>query len=225
MSFDMRPGIWGLALLIILSGVFEQNGAPWFQREVVVDFTGLNALPPTSDPVKIDVAIPPSVWSRGTAHALPLELSVASVGVSGPENDRAFDVEIRIRNTGQASFFLPVSPLSLDGNRTALEPNNKGRRTAVITLLVEDVASRRRSQIDGVGLAGSRTLLNSMLELQPGDSTLIRFRARFSLNRSIENVDINASVNVTTFEDGPGTPMAAEVAESVSRNPLRKSIR
>lgn len=201
-----------------------QSGLAVPQREQVVDLRPLlpTAPSPEEKQIAVDVTILEGALRIGGKHpSLPLHLHIDSAEVSGPRNKKVLDLQVRIRNSGQTSFYLPIAT-NLD-RRAVL--TGVGGRDLSFSLIVSVPGTNQTYRQSIILTIGSESLKNSVVELNPGESALVLLQRPLSLDRRISEVDLKVSLKSSRYLDRAATPSVSEFSEELlSDNVIRKRI-
>ena len=185
-----RVVMWSTTMMLFSSGLAIAQ-----QDERIIDLTNYrpeSQAPGT--PVNITV-VTPNPPLRTSNDERPAELTVPSLqlivesATVSDESDRPIlNVGVRIHNVGEDSFFLPVS---LDES-AILDPRNRGRRKLIFSVVFEVYDTEEQGRpVPAVTTTGSESVSDSLIELRPGESALVR-------------LPVNAFSHLDWVAEGPG---------------------
>ena len=193
-----------LALLLVAAGAMAVS--PLNGQSVLVDLTQK-----AESEVRIDVErmidIRPShhtgPWPPpGRVYQLPLALRIETV-TPVPDVPRQWVVEFQIYNTGDDSFYLPVS---MDPGRSVMQSGNLGRRLFWFSPQIRSPGERPISA--GTKTTdGSESVPESVLEIRPQESVMVRMLANGGSRlwewsqRGIAEVELVVGIGEETLSD------------------------
>lgn len=196
-----------LFLLPLLLTVVASAGAS-DQTNLVLDLTH----PP---PAEQEVTGFPGSSVEGSSakppeRGYPVHLAVQLKSIS-PQTvtiGKTVQVEVMLHCTGESSILLPAS----QNAAAVLREGNRGRRTMLFILVLQDVQHGRRLSFVVGSSAGAETVRGSLLDLKPGQAVRVLLAGGLNstdqqqtLSRWIESgvkhVNARAEVSEWTYED------------------------
>ena len=132
-------------------------------------------------------------------YPLPLALELQSVM---PMGQGKLVVEVLVRNSGPTPFYLPVL---MDPNRSSVLPGNIERRIFQFQINIH-VPGQQDVLILGAVTEGSKTRLDSLLELDAGAAVLVRYNVYVPAmeawqKNGIDALDVQAACTERLIED------------------------
>jgi hypothetical protein len=141
-------------------------------------------------------------------YTLPLAVDLRSISAQAIKGREKFHVEVLLKNTSNSSLFLPASQL----HASILKQGNRGRRTMLFSLVLEDSQEGRNLSFI-VGLSdGSETVPGSFLRLEPGQTVRVLLASGLNsvdeqdtlsqwVKDGVKEVKVRAQVKEWTYED------------------------
>jgi len=196
----------------------------WFTmtaEQLTTPVIDLTKPPPTEQQLTAVPGI--SIGSRGgqplrSGYPLPLKIELTSIDPRPIGPGDKFTVEVRLRNTGTSTFFLPTSQNGVE----VLQHEGKGRRRLDWTLIFENPKTGRRVSSFVAVAMGSATVKDSLFPIAPGKEVRVLFRGDLTpiaawFGDNLDQIQIRAGASEKTFEDHSYS-LARESEEAVSVN-------
>lgn len=138
--------------------------------------------------------------------ALNVKLQLVSPQRFGPHEK--LSVEMVLKNTGANPCYLPASPK----HATVLKQGNKGRRTLLFSIVVEDVKRGRKLSFVIGSSDGSQTVPGSFLRIKPGQEVRVLLAGGLNsvgqqqtllrwVGKGVKQVQARAKVTEWKYED------------------------
>lgn len=203
-----RPeAVWPVVLLAVAVAVLG--------RDIPTQVLDLTAPPPREER-EVSGSVGPGAPGRSIGsftprpYAIPLAIQLKSVSPQHLVAEDNFTVEVVITNNGSSTYYLPASQETVTVNK-----GNKGRRTFLFSLVIEDPAGEVRFE-DPPGSGhnawfmasshGSDSVPDSFLPIEPGHSVRVLFRANLERIRSrltpeLKQFRLRAHVSEWKYED------------------------
>ncbi len=140
--------------------------------------------------------------AQSDRFALPLTVQLESISPEPIEPGAKATIQVILRNTGSATFYLPASRNAA----TALAHGNRGRRTFLFLLVVEDPMSGEQTTQVMASSAASNAVPASWIRLGPGQRVRVRFLGGFDqfaelFRPQFRGVRVRAQVTEWKYED------------------------
>jgi len=135
-------------------------------------------------------------------YVLPLEARIRAVRPPSVRPGQKFDIEVVLRNTGSAPFYLPAS---LHTSKVH-QPGNKGRHTFLFQIRFLPPEQREEMTTVMASSQSSESVAKSRLQLGPQESVSVLFRGDLALvsgwiSAGVTNVSIQVVCSEWTLEN------------------------